>query len=188
MLAGCAAPAPRPSAGETPAAGAPAPLDPTVVRQYERALAAMKAKRDAQAERLLLELVQSHSQLAGPQVNLGILYRRGGRQADAERVLRRAIALNPRRADAYNELGIALREQGRFAEARAAYERALALDPAYAFAHLNLGILYDLYLLQPHEALQHYERYQQLATAPDPEVEKWVVDLQRRTQRAQAGR
>ncbi len=184
-LAGCAAPAPRPTDAPAPI-GPAAAIDPAVVRQYERALAAMKAKRDPQAERMLLEIAERQPALAGPQVNLGILYQRSGRTADAERVLRQAIAINPKRADAHNQLGIALREQGRFKEARAAYEGALALDASYALAHLNLGILYDLYLLEPGKALQHYERYQQLLLTPDEEVAKWVVDLQRRTQRAQA--
>jgi Flp pilus assembly protein TadD len=143
----------------------------------------MKAGRDAQAEQMLVAMTRAYGQLAGPYVNLGIIYRRTGRGREAEQAFRRAIALSPGRADAYNHLGIVLRENGRFREAREAYESALRIDPSYAYAQLNLGILYDLYLFEAKKALQHYERYQKLVAAPDPKVAKWMVDLRRRMKR-----
>jgi Flp pilus assembly protein TadD len=192
-LVSCATPsphngAPTPTAVQTAPAGEPGQTpatDPTVIQRYERALRAMKAKRDKQAEKLLLEIAQTNPSLAGPHVNLGIIYYRSHRLLEAEQAFRTAIAVNPERADAYNHLGIVLRESGRFAEARDTYQRALERDPSYAYAHLNIGILYDLYLLDASSALSHYELYQKLVSAPDPQVAKWIVDLQRRAQRAQ---
>jgi Tfp pilus assembly protein PilF len=185
-LTGCAAPSPRDSA---PAPAQPAPagnqapaIDPAVTQRYERALRAIKAKRDKQAEKLLLELTQTNRDLAGPYVNLGIIYYRNHRLQEAEQAFRTAITISPQRADVYNHLGIVLRETGRFAEARVTYQKALERDPSYAYAHLNIGILYDLYLLDAGSALTHYELYQKLVSAPDPQVAKWIVDLQRRAQ------
>jgi tetratricopeptide (TPR) repeat protein len=186
-LSGCAAPASRPSEVHPPAtsadsttAGKSQPINLLAQQQYEHALAAMKAKRDDQAERLLLTMTQAYPELAGPYVNLGIIYYRSGRTQAAVQAFRKALEISPQRADAYNHLGILLREDGRFSEARVAYEKALQIDPSYAYAHLNLGILHDLYLLNAKQALHHYELYQKLMPSPDPEVNKWIVDLQRR--------
>lgn len=190
-LSGCAAPAPRQGEAQpaeisedTTSTGSVG-TNPDVQRQYRRALAAMKAKQDKQAERLLVAMAQTYHGLAGPYVNLGIIYYRTGRPREAEQAFKKAIGVNPNRPDIYNHLGILLREEGRFREAREAYGNALKLAPDYAYAHLNLGILYDLYLLDANRALFHYQRYQALTPAHDQQVSKWIVDLKRRIRPAQ---
>jgi hypothetical protein len=62
----------------------------------------------------------------------------------------------------------------------------LKLDAGYALAHRNIGILYDLYLGQPAVALEHYKKYLELTSDPDPGVDRWVVDLSRRSSPTQA--
>lgn len=76
---------------------------------------------------------------------------------------------------------IGQRRAGRFAEARAGYGAALALDPDYPLAHLNLAVLLDLFLGEPEEAMAHYQRYLDLAAAPDPRVERWARETSNRT-------
>ncbi len=185
-LQGCISTAPRPAV--TPAAaqaGAqqpPAGVSASAERAYEHALAVMKAGQDSKAEALLLAFIREYPQLAGPYVNLGIIYYGSGRLDKAEQTLRHALQLNPSRADAYNHLGIVLRYRGRFEEARAAYEQALKLDANYSYAYLNLGILYDLYLFAPDKALTQYQHYQELHAGDDQQVDKWIIDLKRRAQ------
>jgi lipoprotein NlpI len=60
----------------------------------------------------------------------------------------------------------------------------LDIDPNYAYAHLNYGILLDLYLGELENALAHYQKFQQLTPEEDKEVTKWIVDLERRIERA----
>lgn len=55
------------------------------------------------------------------------------------------------------ELAIKLQQQWRFEEARAKYEALLQEDPEDANAHHNLGVLFSVQLLQPLEALPHFE-------------------------------
>lgn len=55
------------------------------------------------------------------------------------------------------ELAIKLQQQWRFEEARAKYEAILQEDPEDANAHHNLGVLFSVQLLQPLEALPHFE-------------------------------
>ncbi len=191
VLHACSSTGPRPPAAS--AAATPnntrAKTGPAITleagRAYERALKAMNTGRSADAEAMLLRLTREYPQLAGPHVNLGIIYYRSRRLQKAQVSLRQALTLNPSRADAYNHLGIVLRNSGRFEEARAAYEQALRLDPDYAYAHLNLGILHDLYLLKADRALSSYQRYQQLQAREDQQVTKWIVDLKRRVQAPQ---
>jgi hypothetical protein len=71
------------------------------------------------------------------------------------------------------------------AEARAAYERAISADPAMPAPHRNLAVLLDLYLAQPAPALDHYEKYQQLAGGADTQAVAWLEELRARMKQAQ---
>lgn len=55
------------------------------------------------------------------------------------------------------ELAIKMQQQWRFQDAQAQYEAILQDDPEDANAHHNLGILYSVQLLQPVDALSHFE-------------------------------
>jgi Flp pilus assembly protein TadD len=164
-----------------PVSGKPAATsDPAARATYDQALALMDGGYWDAAEKVLLTMTTRYPELAGPNVNLGIVYMRQNRSEDAEQVLKKAVALNPDSAPAHNQLGILYRRAGRFDEARTAYEKALAAQPGYDHVHRNLGILYDLYLGQPRQALQHYERCQTLPACRDKQVDLWIVELKRR--------
>lgn len=186
-LAGCAtAPSPTAPASAPAVARAAEPaVSAAVQREFADALRAMKLERYPEAERALLGLTRAHPELSGPYANLGIVYFRLGKLPEATEALKRAIDINPARAAYYNQLGVVYRQSGQFDQARAAYSQALRVDPDYRRAHLNLGILYDLYLQDFGKALQHYERYQALATPADAQVTKWIIDLKQRHQTAE---
>ena len=188
-LSGCAVSKPHPSESQPPVAVTDSKkikpdVSPSAKRDYDRALASIRAKRYNEAERILVKMTQAYPTLSGPYVNLGMIYHRTGRSDQAMEALNKAIEINPNRPDTYNQLGIVLRSAGQFKAARDAYERALHFDPNYLYAHLNLGILYDLYLRDASKALDHYEHYQSLLPEQDQQVSKWVVDLKRRTQKS----
>ena len=165
---------------QAPAVDEAAPVPEGAARSYERALAAMAREDWLEAELELEQLVLEHDELAGPHVNLAIVYMHDGRDDDARAALERALAIEPAHAAAANQLGILSRRQGKFAEAEDAYRRAIDADPAYALAHYNLGVLLDLYLHRPAEALEQYEHYQDLLAEPDQQVGRWIIDLRRR--------
>jgi tetratricopeptide (TPR) repeat protein len=162
-----------------PAAAKPAA--DTTEADFQRALQLMQSRDYAAAEPLLSGLTQRQPKLAGPWLNLGILYARTNRKPEALRALRQGLSLNPRSAAAQNQLGILLRETGDLRAAEQAYPAALAATPGYAYAHLNLGVLYDVHLRQPALALKHYEQYRSLAPADGARVAVWIADLKQRT-------
>ncbi len=191
-LSACAVPVrgpdktpPQGSSAARQGVAAETPVNPAAKRDFDSALKAMTSGNDKEAERLLGQLATNYPELSGPNANLGIVYLRSGRLADAERVVAQAIKQNPNNATYYNLLGIVDRTAGKFAEARKAYDAALLIDANYAYAHLNIGILYDLYLNDTNKALQHYQRYQALTPKEDPQVAKWIADLQQRMKKTE---
>ena len=117
--------------------------------------------------------------IQGAHVNLAIIFAARGDLQAAENSLTDALIVDPAHSAALNQLGMLLRRQGKFAEAESAYAKAITADPDYALAHYNLGVLNDLYLQRLDVALEHYERYQELA-GDDQQVTKWIADLKRR--------
>jgi Flp pilus assembly protein TadD len=148
--------------------------------EYLKAKTLMEGGYFAEAIPVLEGISSKHPEEAGPYVNMAIAYRSMGQLQEARQALERAMQKDQGSAVVYHQLGILLREQGSFQEAQDAYERSLQLNGDYALAHRNLGILYDLYLQQPQQALLHYRKYMELAEQPEPEVGRWVADLERR--------
>jgi tetratricopeptide (TPR) repeat protein len=155
-------------------------VSPAAQADFAAAVAAMTNDDMVEAELRLEQFVLEYPHFPGAYVNLAILYERDGRHDEARAALDEALALDPAHASANHQLGILLRQQGEFAEAEQAYLRALETAPDFALAHRNLGILLDLYLQRPSEALQHYQRYQELIAEPDVIVGRWIIDLERR--------
>jgi Tfp pilus assembly protein PilF len=146
---------------------------------YEQAVASMAAGDSIDAELRFQEFLLSYPDYAGAHINLAIIFAERGDDKAAEQSLADALTLDPQNAAALNQLGMLRRRQGRFPEAESAYLKAVTASPDYALAHYNLGVLNDLYLQRLDAALQHYERYQELA-GEDKQVSKWIVDLTRR--------
>lgn len=172
MLTGCSGTATRDEK-----AAAPVKLP----RSYDKALVLMQTGDYQAAIPALQAFIEKEPQLAGPYINLGISYQKTGQSDAAIEALTKATELNPDSTVAYQQLGITYRERGNFDAALEAYTSALKLDSDYALAHRNIGILYDLYLQQPAPALNHYKRYLELIGEPDQTVNRWVIDLERRT-------
>jgi Flp pilus assembly protein TadD len=156
------------------------PVSTAAQRAFDDAKRALRAGRQADAERAFKALTVSNPELGGPHANLGLIYRQAGRSAESVAEFEKAVLASPRQAIFHNQLGIAYRLNGQFTKARTAYEKAIDLDADYAAPHLNLGILHDLYLWDGKRALELYDRYLALSPGGDTTVVKWVADLKNR--------
>ena len=132
-------------------------------------------------------LSQAYPRFSGPSLNLALVYQQIGDAEQAQHWFQQSIANNPDNIFAYNEYGIFLRKQGRFKEAETVYLQALGQWEASADTHRDIGILYDLYMGEGEEALQHYQRYQSLTGDQDRVVSGWIVDLERRVKSVAKG-
>src|SRR5262249_50867591 len=129
-------------------------------------------------EPVLAAAAKANPQLAGPSVNLGIVYAHTNRRADAIGAFTKALQLNPKNAVAQNWVGLLARESNDLPRAEAAYKQPLALDSSYAPAALNLAILYDQYLKRPADALAAYKQYDSLNGKKDLKTTVWIAEMQ----------
>lgn len=148
--------------------------------RYDRALALLADDQWEAAEVVLLEITRSQPELAGPWLNVGYILQRRGDIQGAKGAFTSALEANPVSCDAHNELGILARRDGDFATAEKHYQACLKFNPYFAKAKLNLGILYELYMGRFGEALAAYQDYQLMLGEPNPQVDGWMADLERR--------
>jgi len=177
LLVGCATPPPP----EPQAASVPDPGD-------DLYRIAMDSARGGNAEaaagqfRMLIEMKPDYPRA---QTNLGLQLMRLERYDEAREAFNRALEQDKNDAVAYNHLGVLARRDGQFQQALDYYNKAIEADADYAAAHLNRGILLDLYMGDWPAALEEYQRYQSLLDTPDPQVEKWIIDIKRRIEAQQ---
>lgn len=186
VFAGCAGSTDTRQADVAEAGGAAQMLivPPEALTLYEQAVASMAGGDMADAESRFQDFLLKYPQFPGAYVNLAIILSERGDLEAAEANLQEALAIDPEQAVALNRLGMVLRRQGRLEDAERAYQGAIAAAPDYALAYYNLGVLYDLYFRRFTDALDYYERYQELA-GEDPQVARWITDLERRQAAAQ---
>jgi tetratricopeptide (TPR) repeat protein len=161
-----------------------AELSPEALTMYEQAVAVMASGDFLDAELRFKEFLLQYPGYPGAHVNLAIIHVNNDNDEDAMAAVDAALAIDPDYAPALNQLGMLHRRNGNFLEAEAAYLKAVTASPDYALAHYNLGVLNELYLQRLDQALQHFERYQEIVGG-DEQVEKWITDLQRRVEASQ---
>ena len=151
---------------------------------YKNALSAIKNSELKQAQSLLQEVINKQPNFSNAYVNLGIVYLKNNSLSQAENSFNHALRINPKNIFALNQLGILHRQQGDFSAAKSYYIKAIDTKSDYANAHLNLGILYDLYFYDFPNAIEQYKIYQTLTKDKNKQVEKWIIDLERRLKKS----
>ena len=150
---------------------------PELKTSYQYAIQSMQDEQWQTAREQLTTITTQQPSLSGPWINLGITKNMLGDPTGAETAFKTALDVNHRAIEAYNQLGMLYRRQERLDESQFIYEEALRLEPDNSNIHWNLAILYDRYLPNPHQALQHYQRYQQLTGSEDPQLQTWIARL-----------
>ena len=155
-------------------------LSPLQQTDYQNAVESLRQGNLVAAKKAFLALLSAEPRLAGAQVNLGIIAQKEGDKEAAIYAFKQALELNPRNADALGALGAIALEKGEYRKAESLLLEAVDLAPQLAIAHYNLGVLYELYLQEESDAIDHYKRYVALSSDEDVKtVSRWLKLLER---------
>jgi protein O-GlcNAc transferase len=114
----------------------------TIQEAMAKAFELERSEHFAEAESLILKILQCDPEYAGALALLAYVNLDTGRYAQGVELARKAIALNPQLAEAYCALGNSMLGLCELEEAIAAHEKAVALDPNYSKYLVHLGAVY----------------------------------------------
>src|ERR1700761_4166509 len=111
-----------------------------LLETFQKASAAFKAGRPAEAEQLCRQIVDADPVFVDAQHLLAIAQTRLGKAAEAVATYDRALILRPNDAEMACNRAVALLQIGRPADALASIDRALSLRPVYPQGFANRGL------------------------------------------------
>lgn len=186
LMAGCAAMQPEEErytgALDPPPEVIVMPLSESDEALYSQARTALANGNLEQAEGLLDRMNSVHRHHPDVLADRAMLERMRDNVEHAERLYREVLVIEPGHPVAANDLALIARESGRVEESRALLQRALEQNPEEPRLHYNLAVLYELYLLELPNALEHYRTYNRLTDENDGRVSGWIQDLERRVE------
>jgi tetratricopeptide (TPR) repeat protein len=145
--------------------------------QFQSGLTALADNNDDKAESIFQDIINNKPYLAGPYCNIALIRFKDAKYQESLDLINKAIGLSENIAQAYNLRAQILIKMGKINEAKSDYLKAVNLDQNYANAHYNLALLYDIYLQDIPQAINHYEKYLSLLTQPDKVTQQWVDHL-----------
>jgi tetratricopeptide (TPR) repeat protein len=149
--------------------------------EYQKALELMKLKSFDEAQVIFSELLISYPKLAGAYVNLAMINKAKSNNDLAEKNIAKALEINPKNVDALIQSAAYSQNKGEFKKVENFLLTAEAADSSNEIVQYNLAILYELYLQQYDDAINHYENYVALSSNEDKEtVKQWIKLLERK--------
>jgi Tfp pilus assembly protein PilF len=181
LLAGCANSAKKPEIIVNNIKSSAPVLTKIDQTAYQKALELMKNKSFDEAHRIFSELIASYPNLAGAYVNLAFINKAKSDDTKAEENINKALEINPNNVDALIQRAAYSQNKGEFKKVELYLLTAEAADSSNEIVQYNLAILYELYLQQYDDAIDHYENYIALSSNEDKEtVKRWVMLLERK--------
>ncbi|KZY29520.1 MULTISPECIES: tetratricopeptide repeat protein [unclassified Oleiphilus] len=148
---------------------------------YKQGLALIKEKSYVEAEEIFKGLIDRYPTLAGAYVNLGLIRHSNRQLAEAEGYYQQALDINPKNVNALIQLSLISQDEGKFQDSERFLKSALAKDSNHPMVNYNLGVLYELYLRDYDQAIEHYQAYVKNAGEDDTKtVERWIKMLERK--------
>lgn len=163
------------------------PLTAEIEQRYQQGLALMQQNAWADATAHWQTMLEQGAEFAGIYTNLALAQLQQQDYAAGLAAAEKSRQLDEHYCPAWKTLALLQRHNGDFSAAERSYLTAADCAPEDADIPFNLGILYDLYLQDLDNALQQYQRAQQLAGEGDSTLAMWITDLQRRQSSRVAG-
>lgn len=163
------------------------PLTADIQQRYQQGLVLMQDSAWAAAAAHWQAMLEQGAEFAGIYTNLALAQLQLQDYAAGLAAAEKSRQLDEHYCPAWKTLALLQRHNGDFSAAEQSYLTAAACAPEDADIPFNLGILYDLYLQDLDNALQQYQRAQQLAGEDDSTLAMWITDLQRRQSSQVAG-
>jgi len=149
--------------------------------EYQKALDLMKSKSFDNAHVIFTNLTSIYPTLAGAYVNLAFIYKARADNNKAEEFINKALEINPNNVDALIQMAATSQTKGEFKDVERFLLAAEAVDHSNDIVQYNLAVLYELFLQQYDDAIDHYENYIALSSNEDKEiVKRWVKLLERK--------
>jgi len=149
--------------------------------EYDNALDLMKAKSYDDALSIFIDLTNVYPKLAGAYVNLALIYRAKSDDTKADLSINKALEINPNNVDALIQMAASSQKNGAFKDVQKYLLTAEAIDSTNDVVQYNLAVLYELYLQQYDDAIDHYEHYVALTSNDDKEtVKRWIKLLEKK--------
>jgi tetratricopeptide (TPR) repeat protein len=145
---------------------------------YGKAISLLNDNQLDQSEQILQTLTTKRPELAGPWINLALINIKKNELDKAQLNINQALSRDPSLPQAFNMLGYIEKQKGNISKAVSDYQQAIEKKPDYAIAHYNLALLYDIYLQDIPDALEHYKRYQELTNNQDKKTADWITELE----------
>ena len=159
-----------------------APILAAVDQQaYDKALKLMAAKSYVNAKNIFTDLIKTYPNLAGAYVNLAFIHKAELNETLAEKNIESALAINPNNVDALIQLADWSQKKGDFNKVESYLLTAEAIDETNEVVQYNLAVVYELYLQQYADAIDHYKKYIALTSNDDKKiVKRWIKLLERK--------
>lgn len=145
---------------------------------YKNAILALNNNELGKAEKLFTKMSELQPDIAGSWANLALISIKNGQLEKAQAFIKIARQKNPKMPQALNLSGYLAQKQGKIKQAEALYQQALAINPNYALAHYNLALLYDIYLQDIPNAINHYQQYLSHTASEDKDTANWLRGLE----------
>lgn len=137
---------------------------PKLEQQFEMAIQLYKAEKDAEAEKIFLDILESDPAQIRPRQFLGLMYARNGREEEALNMFEEIMEISPKHWGGPFGLGSVLMQQKKLPQAKSAFSQAATLsgnNPKVLFELAKINELLDL----PGEASRVYNKIIEIGQA-----------------------
>lgn len=145
---------------------------------YTKALIALNNNELDKAQKLFTKMSQLQPDIAESWANLALISVKKSQYQEAQNFVKMTLQKKPKMVEALNLMASLEQRKGNIIAAKSLYQEALTYNPNYSLAHYNLALIYDMYLQDIPNAINHYQLYLKNTKNKDKQTSEWLAGLQ----------